>query len=50
LLRNVKDRTCAMAALRTHKIVFVHRVEPRETGSMHCLPAFGCFVPPDTGG
>ena len=38
LLRNVKDKTCAMAALRSRKIIFVHRVEPRETGSTHCLP------------
>jgi hypothetical protein len=27
LLRNVKDKTCALAAVRARKIVFVHRVE-----------------------
>ena len=29
LLRNVKDKSCALAALRAPQIVFVHRVEAR---------------------
>jgi hypothetical protein len=42
LLRNVKDKTCAMAALRARKIVFVHRVEGR--ARVHAVHAIGTMT------
>jgi hypothetical protein len=49
LLRNVKDETCAMAAVRARKIILSYR-RGASRNRLHALPAFGCFVPPDTGG